>query len=690
MKRRSLGEWLTGLGLLVAFLSLAAACGDTLDLAVETAPAAEATITALEREKSQLATKVAHHESRLGRLAYVQGGDIWVKGLPDGEPQRLTTDGHNSEPRWSPSGQWLAFRRGDFNRVWIMREDGVAARQANQGRPVDAFAWSPVEDHLAYVDASNGALCVQDADAEQSEALVREVGEDSPTPPERERGVTEIAWSMDGTRIAYTLFEHPQQAGENAGPPSYQGLWVVPAGGGEPEEIYDSGVPERGMVHLYGWTVDGGHVLFWQGETLSASMLADGIPLHALPADGGGATQLTDAVLLHQDFVAPFPAGFRVAVVAGAGRMTWTNKRIAVVEPESGEVTYLTSEDVVALSPVWSPDGTHLVYSAMPEEEDLVGGEVAREAMMGRRLWMIDADGREAEKLTDDSDYRDERPLWSADGSHLLFARFDAEDRASLWLVPLEAGEPQQVVEELTPAPEWFGNYGHIAWHQCFDWWRGEARPMTAATATPGQTPTRTPAETPRAKYAPPSLMETPLPYAISLQAYDGPGFSFQYPAHAQVEAVDPEVPAATEIRVNGPVVCIKLGDADWSYNGEAYQLTVRTFENPEGLDAESWARDYVLVRWQEARERDRPTGSLPVTEEGAIQEDKVGHHIVAGQPAFWVRYFWFDSTYWAFYLTVEDRIVELSFLNYPLANQPLAVVQQDIYALIIDTFQLD
>lgn len=29
----------------------------------------------------------------LGKLAYVQGGDIWVKVLPEGEPLRLTIDG---------------------------------------------------------------------------------------------------------------------------------------------------------------------------------------------------------------------------------------------------------------------------------------------------------------------------------------------------------------------------------------------------------------------------------------------------------------------------------------------------------------------------------------------------------------------------------------------------------------------
>ena len=217
---------------------------------------------------------------------------------------------------------------------------------------------------------------------------------------------------------------------------------------------------------------------------------------------------------------------------------------------------------------------------------------------------------------------------------------------------------------------------------------RATIPPTPTATAT--QAPTPTPTAEPYPGYGAPSEMATPLPAALSLQTYDGPGFSFQYPSNAQVETVEPEVAAASELHVTGPVVWVKPGDADWPYNGEAYELIVRTFENPERLDAESWAREYVLERWEEAREENRPTGSLPVTEEGTIREDWVGQYEVAGERAFWVRYFWFDSTYWAFYLTVEDRVVELSFVDYPLPNQPLAVVQVDIYALILDTFQFD
>src|SRR5262245_48911987 len=50
---------------------------------------------------------------KAGTLAYVQGGDVWARSLPDGPARRLTTSGDASAPRWSPSGNWLRYCAGD-------------------------------------------------------------------------------------------------------------------------------------------------------------------------------------------------------------------------------------------------------------------------------------------------------------------------------------------------------------------------------------------------------------------------------------------------------------------------------------------------------------------------------------------------------------------------------------------------
>lgn len=466
--------------LCVILSSLLTACS-ILEVGIEHTPtpdqAATATVSALATENARMATQVATLTvptftpmPSLGKLAYVHGGDIWVKNLPDGEPLRLTTDGRNSAPRWSPSGEWIAFRKGDLEQVWVIRANGTEARSL-QAVPHGAFVWSPVTDRLAYADGNE--LKAVNADGSNPATLVTGPSVTPLTPPPpKENTVGHIAWSADGNWIAYEWYER-----EAKGSLTYQGVWKVPANGGKPIELYRSGAPEKGEAILAGWMFDSQYIFFWQCDVLSASIMADGAALYSMPADGGETIKLADAVLVHSDFVTPAPHASWLAVTAGGYRATWTNKHIAIVEARGGKLTWLTDPAVAAFSPAWSPDGIYLAYVAMPDRGDLVGGEDARLGMMERHIWVVNADGEaHPQQLTNNPAYRDERPLWSANGSHILFARLDTENRASLWLIPSEGGEPQQIADELTPLPGpasgWFGYYGHVEWDQLLDWWR--------------------------------------------------------------------------------------------------------------------------------------------------------------------------------------------------------------------------
>jgi hypothetical protein len=121
----------------------------------------------------------------------------------------------------------------------------------------------------------------------------------------------------------------------------------------------------------------------------------------------------------------------------------------------------------------------------MSDEGDLVAEEPIRQGLMGRRIWMGTLDGDfHAQQLTHDPDYRDERPLWSADSSHILFARLDENDGASLWLMRADGSGVSRVVEELSPAPAWDGYYGHIDWDRHFDWWTGPTPPVLPDTGS--------------------------------------------------------------------------------------------------------------------------------------------------------------------------------------------------------------
>jgi hypothetical protein len=106
------------------------------------------------------------------------------------------------------------------------------------------------------------------------------------------------------------------------------------------------------------------------------------------------------------------------------------------------------------------------------------GGAEARRFLQLRKIWVLDpVSTAPPQQLTDDPHYRDEEPLWSADSSHVLFARMDFDGHTSLWLMESSGSNARQVcqlnVYSDSPIEEgWFGFYGYIDWRSAFDWRR--------------------------------------------------------------------------------------------------------------------------------------------------------------------------------------------------------------------------
>lgn len=476
-------------------LLLLTSCAGTLSVGVERTPTADpapaATLTAMQAEidrlSSELATAVAPPTAvptTLGRVAYIKGGDLWYVVPPTGPHQRLTIDGYNREPRWSPSGEWLAYRKDRAvllereipcreplrqgeppcketvstfqEQVWTMRRTGEDSRVLNVGLTVRRFAWSPALDRLAYV-SDQGHLQVVDPVSEGEYRLV------SASAGAR---VGEIAWSADGLRIAYEWLAEEE---EPASAPNSAGIYVIDAAGGRPLLVQASA---RSRPTLAGWA--GNDVLLWQQADRAAQPENSAwLYAAAAPAQEGDSPQtprlLTPEPMLPlHDFVAVGPASqdYPIAFVTGVGPATWTNKRLATG-------SFRTASDLAAIAPAWSPDGIRLAYVAMPDTPGVALGPDASRALEGRRLWVAAPAPGVTRQLTADDRFRDERPQWSEQGTHLLFARITSEGQASLWLIPSNGGEPQVIVDELTPAPDLVGNYGYIDWGQHFDWWRG-------------------------------------------------------------------------------------------------------------------------------------------------------------------------------------------------------------------------
>jgi hypothetical protein len=85
------------------------------------------------------------------RIAFVRNGDIWVMDALGGHQRQITFLGDATEPAWSASGRRIAFvRRGERSNqgnIWIMSRNGTAMRQlTNWSSPCGGNShpsWSP-------------------------------------------------------------------------------------------------------------------------------------------------------------------------------------------------------------------------------------------------------------------------------------------------------------------------------------------------------------------------------------------------------------------------------------------------------------------------------------------------------------------------------------------------------------------
>jgi hypothetical protein len=99
-----------------------------------------------------------------GIVVYSLRGDIYTKELSTGQVRRLTRDGLNVGPRWSPSGRWITFHKREDKSdtagavTWVMRRNGFGARSLCCSEGWDAFGWSPSGDEIFTDDGNLVAL----------------------------------------------------------------------------------------------------------------------------------------------------------------------------------------------------------------------------------------------------------------------------------------------------------------------------------------------------------------------------------------------------------------------------------------------------------------------------------------------------------------------------------------------------
>lgn len=343
-----------------------------------------------------------------------------------------------------------------------MVRQGGAARLLEPGRRFRPlywqapFAWSPAQDHLAFCDAQ-GVLQV----TEPQGRIVRTLA------PPGGGEVTGFAWRPDGKAVAWSATRHPEAEAKRTGL-----LLVTEIESGRTQVLLEAQNTEWIVA---GWMPAGDAVLGWPRPGFALSAAMDGLPLQAVPASGGDPRTLCQPVLPHREFFSLSQSDGALACTEGAGRETWTAKRIVVATSTRRP---LSPGDSAAFAPDWSPDGVRIAFVAGPDVGRFEGGEATLErvvqAVHRRRIWIARRDGSDLKPLSATPDRLQERPQWTSDGRRLLFGTLDPSGKASLWLADVDAGSATQVAPlDLIQDPKYPpGYYGYLDWDSYYDFRR--------------------------------------------------------------------------------------------------------------------------------------------------------------------------------------------------------------------------
>jgi Tol biopolymer transport system component len=275
-----------------------------------------------------------------GPIAYVVspvvGQGISVRD-PDGHRSRLTRNGRDIYPTWSPDGSEIAFERGfgkqGASRLFVMNADGSGVHQVGDVATASGGpSWMPDGDEIVFDDIQGGISSI----GVDGSGLRRLVGKAfNPTV------------SPDGKTIAFVR-----------GP----AIYAIDADGGdahpllEPPEASTSGKDS----HIFtfrepAWTPDGNHLLFLEFDLFEVAKVKGGSTIEIIDADGGNERAVTKVFTVVPEIITPSPSPDGESIVF-AGRRGET-EGIWTVSVDGGEPRLLL-ENYKYAQPSWGAAGT--------------------------------------------------------------------------------------------------------------------------------------------------------------------------------------------------------------------------------------------------------------------------------------------------------------------------------------------
>jgi hypothetical protein len=292
--------------------------------------------------------------------------------------------------QWSPSGRFLLAGKGTA--ILVRHPSRFQVFYKN----TSPWAWSPVADCPVGVEEGRALVLGRPA-VDDPTRLIDGLGR-----------IQDMSFSPDGKRLAFVT-----QAREKLH------VWIA---------HLDRGVAHRarsfplGAVELIGWS-DNERLYF--GHVPGASIAADGVSLQSLrrePRDSRGIQKRYPVTTLG-DYQ---PCGGRDLIVAGVGRETNDNKRLARLRGPGKKPDFLTGGRFAYTSPTCSQDGRFIVAARVPK-----GKPPAR-----RQLALLTANGSFIQTITGKGA---DHPTWGLSRTGVVYVQREKGAVARLFYIAEEA-----------------------------------------------------------------------------------------------------------------------------------------------------------------------------------------------------------------------------------------------------------
>jgi Tol biopolymer transport system component len=357
--------------------------------------------------------------------------DIWLKIVGEAEARRLTTDpAADSSPAWSPDGKQVAFLRATTSdafaggAIYLVSPLGGPERRLLDFPAGGQLSWSPDGQWLTAARARSnagppGGIYLISASTGESRAVT------SPTP--RAFDVCP-ALSADGRSLAYATCEG---SGEGA---AACDIYVQALGDQERPRMQARRLTRQGgWIQGVAWTRDGRSIVYGVNEIPNPYLWrvrADGkTPPERVELAGRGSVEPSAAL--------------------GRDRLAFTRTLwdVDVWRAEAGAPPAPLIESTFNdMYPQYSPDGLRIAFeSGRAGERD--------------EIWLTEADGSNATRLTLGPGRWQGSPRWSPDSRFVAFDSRAENGHSDIWTIGIDGSGLRQITHD--PADEILPSWSH-------------------------------------------------------------------------------------------------------------------------------------------------------------------------------------------------------------------------------------